>query len=415
MDKSLKFKETANSKVQFKINSSIIFNYLRKKESISRSEISKKLNISPPAVSRAISKLIDGGYIIENEKIVTKIGKRPMLFKVNPDFGYVLGINLGKINLSAAVTDFCGETVLNFSGFKITNSENIADQLINEIKQIFINMELTKNININRIKAISLGVPATIDHNSGEIKCTPLFEKWEKINFKKTLEKEFNIPVLVENDVNLSALGEKRFGVAKNYNYFAFIEISNGIGAGIIINNTLLRGAWGSAGEIGYSIVDPGNIDFKSIKNNFIENNISIKAIKNKVKEALKTKRISELKKYYDADLNTVDISNIFHLAANGDGLSKEIMQETVDYLSIVLINVILLLNPEIIVLGGELCSLLGAEDIFLSAVKERISKMVPFSLPLIKISSLQKGAGAVGAAYFAIENLLSTQFPYEV
>ena len=222
MDKSLKFKETANSKVQFKINSSIIYNYLRKKGLISRIEISKNLNISPSAVSRAINKLIKDGYVIETEKIVTKIGKRPMLLKVNPDFGYVLGINLGETNLSATITDFCERPIESYSGFKISNSENISNQLINEIKQIFKKMELTENIDRNKVKAICLGIPATVDHNSGKIKSAPLFENWKKINFKNVIREEFKIPVFVDNDVNLSALGEKKFGIAKNYNYCYF-------------------------------------------------------------------------------------------------------------------------------------------------------------------------------------------------
>ncbi len=94
--KSLKLSKTASSKLQQKINVSIIFNYLRENEKISRAKISKDLNISAPAVSRIIDKLIKDKYAIKSEKLVTKSGKRPILIELNKNKGFVVGIDLGK-------------------------------------------------------------------------------------------------------------------------------------------------------------------------------------------------------------------------------------------------------------------------------------------------------------------------------
>ena len=102
MRQSFKFVKTASSELQFKINQSVIFNYLRENGPIPRVKISKDLKISAPAVSRVIEKLIENNYVFETEKIETKSGKRPTLIALNEDRGFVLGIDLGGENYYCA-------------------------------------------------------------------------------------------------------------------------------------------------------------------------------------------------------------------------------------------------------------------------------------------------------------------------
>ncbi|GAI21683.1 unnamed protein product, partial [marine sediment metagenome] len=132
------------------------------------------------------------------------------------------------------------------------------------------------------LKAICVGVPAVIDIGTGKIISAPLYGNWKDLNLKEILESEFNIPVYIENDVNLSALGEKHYGEGKNFKDFIFVEISNGIGAGIIIDNHLFRGSIGSAGEIGFTIINIENLGFKVKNKGFLEKFASVESIKKK-------------------------------------------------------------------------------------------------------------------------------------
>jgi len=142
---TLNFSRTVSSKLQNKINKSIIFNYLRENSSISRAKISKNLKISAPAVSRVIEKLITEGYVVETEKIKTKSGKRPTLLKINKDKGYVIGIDLGKEKIRVALTNLNIEIIEKHQGFRILDNGDIAIKIKSEIKKFLNKYNQKKN------------------------------------------------------------------------------------------------------------------------------------------------------------------------------------------------------------------------------------------------------------------------------
>ena len=138
MRDSFNFLNTANSELQRKINMSIIFNHLRVKNPISRAKISKDLGVSAPAVSRAVEKLMEKGYVIETERIKTKVGKRPTPLIINKNEFFVIGIDLGKERLKMALANLNGEVVKKFTGSVIQKNEEAINTVIKEVKD-FIN------------------------------------------------------------------------------------------------------------------------------------------------------------------------------------------------------------------------------------------------------------------------------------
>ncbi|MBC7333686.1 MAG: winged helix-turn-helix transcriptional regulator, partial [Actinobacteria bacterium] len=169
MEKFLKFSRTASAELQHKINMSIIFNYLRENGPNPRSKIARELNISAPAVSRAIEKLINEGYVLQAEKQITKGGKRPTLIRINKDRGLVIGIDLGKEKLKIAVANFANEIVEKHEGFKISNGKDVVDKLEEEIAHILAKYNQEKSQNGLKIKGICIGIPADVDIKSGRI------------------------------------------------------------------------------------------------------------------------------------------------------------------------------------------------------------------------------------------------------
>jgi len=415
MERSLKFLRTASAELQYKINISIIFNYIRENEPISRIKISNDLKFSPSAVSRVIDKLIKDGYVIETDKLKTKSGKRPTLLKIKQDEGFVIGIDLGKEKFELALTNFKVEIIEKYRGFKISNDENIAEKIIDEIKKILSKYHQYKKINKDKLKGICVGIPAAVDTDTGKIISAPLYGNWKGLNLKEILGSEFNTTIYVENDVNLSALGEKHYGEGKNFKDFIFVEISNGIGAGIVIDNHLFRGSLGTAGEVGFTIINVDNLGFKAKNKGFLEKFASVESIKKKAIGEIRNGRKTIITEMVKNNIEKIEPYMVCKAAISGDELANEIITEMVNFLSIGIINLILIQNPQIIVVGGDICNLPEVNRLFLEPIIEKIRSSIPFKIPTIKLSLLGEDAGVVGASFQAVESLLISKFPYKI
>lgn len=415
MEKFPKFLKTASSGLQYEINTSIIFNYIRENGPITRIKISNDLKISPSAVSRAIDRLIKEGYIIEGEKMKTKGGKRPTLIMISPDKCCVIGIDMAKERIKLILVNSNCEVTDKVKSFKITDDANIASKVIEEIKKLLARYEKYRSSSKDKLKAICLGIPADIDRENGKIINAPLYGNWKDINFKQVIEKEFNIPVYIENDVNLSAIGEKHYGHGKNFRDLIFVEIGNGIGAGIITDNLLFRGSFGSAGEIGFTIINTRNLDSKLKNKGSLEEFASVHSIKQKAIKEIKNGKKTMIAEIVNNDISKIESRTVFEAAMQGDKIANGIIEGMIEFLSIGIINLILILNPQCIVIGGDLCALPDVDKLILGPIKKKVKDSIPFEIPKIELSSLGEDAGILGASYNAIDSLLMGVFPYKI
>lgn len=421
--KTLKITRTANANLQNEINTSVVFNYLRENEPTYRARIARDLNISAPAVSRIVDKLIADGYVVETEKLKIQSGKRPTQLQINSDKCNVIGVDLVKERIKIALSDFRGKIIKTSVGFSVTEKTDIGAKLIEEIEDVLTRHALERNApkrnslerNIeaqtNNLKAICVGIPAVIDIDTEYVTDAPLYASLRDLNLKEILGGHFDVPIYVENVVKLSALGEKHYGEGADYKDIVFIEVSNGIGAGIIIDNHLIRGTHGLAGEIGLSVTGRENLRYKVQNKGCLEKNASLKAIVEKAMKAVENggrTLVSERS-------SSLTPSAVCRAAIEGDRIANEIISEIVESLSLVTINLILILNPQIIVFGGEICNLPGVKTLFIDPIRETVAASIPFEIPQVKISSLGENAGVIGASFLAIESLLLGEFPYTI
>ncbi len=417
MAQSLKFVRTASSELQFKINQSIIFNYLRENSPISRAKISQDLKISAPAVSRVVEKLIFENYVLETEKQETKSGKRPTLLALNIEKGLVLGIDLGGEKIRMSLMDYGGNIVRKYSGPEILDTLDIEEVLKEEISGIFDDCRKNKlnYSNPPEIQSICIAIPADVDPVSGKIISAPLYGSWRNINLKEKIGSMFDIPVFIENNVSLASWGEKNCGRGKNYSNIVFLEISNGVKAGIIINNFLLKGENGYAGEIGFTIVNTENLGFKIINKGFLEKFASITSIKTKALKSIKEGSESIILELADNDPSRIEPSIVCEAAMRGDKLANEIIENVVKLLAVAMINLILIMDPKIIILGGYIFNLPHKNELFVDPIRNYISKSIPFEIPEIALSQLGDDAAIMGSCFMAIETLLAGEFPYKI
>jgi len=409
---------TVSAKYQNKINQSIILNYLRENNNsnISRALIARELNISAPTVSKIIDELIKEKYVIEVGKEDSTGGKRAMRLEFNRKLGSVVGIDLGKDNIRIGRFDLGCEMLDKNIGFKIFyNDKELLNKIIDEIK-LFIHDTENKNRDSKPIpiNAISLGIPADIDINTGSISA-PLFENWDKFNLPEIFKTHFDIPVFFENSKNISTLGEKHFGAGKKYKDFVLLEIGEGIGAGIIINNQLYRGAYNSAGEVGFLVGNANKLYSKYKLKGYMEEVVSPRNLENEARILILEGAKSLISNIVSNDLNKIDPSIVCRAAVLEDELSERLIKKLTENLAIILSDLILIINPQAIVITGDILDLPDVDKLIIEPVKNLICNVIPFNVPDIMTSSLGIDAGIYGSAIFAIDNLLINKFPYGI
>lgn len=417
MKSTFNFLNTANPRLQQMINMSIIFNYLRIKNPISRAGISRDLGISAPAVSRAVEKLIEKAYVIETARVKTRMGKRPTPLIINKNKFFVVGIDLGKERLKMALANLKGEVIEKFTGSIISKNKRDIKRTVTEVKDFIKKYTDSKSLNPYNIEAICIGVPAAIDINSERVLSTNYYKDWEwkDLNLKNILTDEFNIPVFVENDANLSAIGEKQYGEGQKYNTIIFVEISSGIGAGIIIDNKLIRGSNGSAGEIGFTISNSKKLAFKIKDKGFLEEHSSVRSIKGRAIEEIKKGRKTMITSMVKNNIKKITPSLVCEAAIKNDELAKDIITDMVELLSIGIINLILIVDPQLVVLGGDIFDLPEVSKLFIKPITEKIKSSIPFVISEIKTSSLGGDTCIRGASFNAIESILVKEFPFRI
>ena len=405
----------ANQALQSKMNHSIIFNYLREKGPTSRMDISRNLKISASAVTRVINTLKKRKYVVEAEKVETPLGKRPTLLRINTEKGSVLAVDFSQDRLQIGLYDFTSRLLKKHKGFRIIGKKNEADKLVQEIREFLESYlkETKKSFKKLNLGSISIGFPADIDEETGKILSASLYEEWYDINFKERLEHEFKVPVLVMKDVTLSVLAEKRVGEGKNSRNIVFIEISSGVSAGIISDDRLIRGVSGSAGQIAFSVINENSLGYRYKNKGYLDKFASVKSIKERTEVKIKQGGKSSVLDMVENDLDKIEPELVCKAALEGDELANQILTDIVQLLSFSLTNLILVINPEVMILGGRVSKLPGVQELFAARISENIKKVIPFTVPEIKISTLGEDVVLVGASLWAIDTIISAQFPY--
>ncbi len=256
-----------------------------------------------------------------------------------------------------------------------------------------------RKIKEKEILGLTIAVAGVIDRKQGILVTAPNLFGWQKIPFKKCLQKYFRFPIFLENDANIAALAECYLGTGRGSRNMIYLTVSTGIGAGIIINKKLYHGQ-GSAGEIGHIILDPGGPKCGCGNRGCFETLASGTAVAKLAQEKIvkNFRRGQKTLIWYLADQKIKNIkTKVVYLAARqGDSLAKEVIEETQKWLAIGLVNVIHIFHPEIIVLGG---GVMRDADMILPNVNKMVKKMIMPTFQDCKIKKTKFGedVGLIG------------------
>ena len=274
--------------------------------------------------------------------------------------------------------------------------EKMDDLLIKSLRK-FLKTEET-----SEIVGIGLGVAGLIDRKNGKVIKSPNITAINNLLIKDRLEEEFSVPVILENDANTYAYGEKWVGAGKDYDNFVVITLGTGLGGGLIYNGALYEGPV----EIGHMTIVPSGRYCTCGSYGCLESYSSGRAIVDRAVSSLEKGAESLLSECCDGNFYKITPEIVYQIAMEGDSLSREIFREAGHFLGIGIANLINLLNLEAVIIGG---GLIGAWDMFIEDIKKEIAKRAfkPLSanVELIK-SSLSHDAGAIGAAGLLLKKI---------
>jgi len=374
-----------------RLNRSAVLELLREQGPMSRARIARALNLSPATVTRIVSELVEENLVLETGTGDSTGGRRPTLVQFNYAANAIIGIDMGGTNIVGALADLGGNILQKVSlpSFSGDGRKDALEQLIKVIEQLLSNPRLEEQ----ELRGIGIGAPSIILHREGVVVWAASLG-WKNLPLKKILEDRFHVPVFVENDVNLAALGESWYGTGKGVRNLVCISIGTGIGAGIVIGGKLYRGCSEAAGEVGYLVPDSSYLGKRYDQFGCVETLSAGPGIVRRALTYMEKGGDTLLRELTGGDLNKLTAEMVFEAARRGDPLAQKVVDETVDYISMIVVSVAAILNPELIILGGGIAR---SADLLIEPIRQRVEGVVPV-MPLIKASELGENAAVMGA-----------------
>lgn len=375
---------TGDSSLLRKVNESAVLELIRTEGPLSRVELARKLQLSQPTISRIVSPLIESGLVVEGKQGDSSRGRRPILLELNPRASLIVSVYLHQ-NMVGALADLNGEVLEQLMLPAVAGEAGI-QQLVELVREL---VRKAEGYNIP-IRGIGIGVPSVTRSQDGLVVWAPVYE-WRNVPLKQRVEESLGFPVFLENEVNLMALGESWRGAGQNVKDLVCISWGPGIGAGIILNGQLLRGVHDAAGEIGYIIPDRSHLGRRFDEYGCLEGLAGGHGMVKRAERYLSAGSASAL-----SELAEITPFDIMTAAEEGDPVASVIIEETVDYLSIAIVNITSVIDPDLIILGGDLTEL-GRRCIH--RITERLDGLLQV-VPEIVPSSLGLNAAILGAVY---------------
>src|SRR5512133_1557910 len=366
------------------INRSAILEIIRRESPIARTTIAQRLGVSLPTVMRIVDGLMEEGFVRAQGKTEWSGGRRRPLLEFNADGYVVLGVDMGGTEKLYGAISTIGGLIIN--EVDIDRRGASGEECYQLLMELIDTLLASPGLKGRKVRGIGVGAPGITHHRQGIVKWAYALN-WKDFPLKERLTKRYKLPITVDNDVNLAALGEYWYGAGQSIQNMVMIVDGAGIGAGIIIDGTLYRGSTEASGEIGHSI--PGReflgrsyLDFGSL-----ESVASGTAIITRAREALRSRRDS-------STLDHLRASEVFVSAQRGEKWASAIVRDVVDYLAIAVANLTVSFDPQLIVLGGGMTSF---AHMLVGPILRRIDGTIPTG-PELVVSILGLRATVMGA-----------------
>jgi len=363
---------------------------LYKKGELTKQDIAKEIGITIPTVISNIKELKNEGLVAEPKVADSTGGRRPVIVSFLPDSRFSFGVDISPESVRVILVNLNSE--IKYEEEFAIDSIKEMNAIMNKIVSIVNGIIKTSGISIDKILGIGFSLPGAVDEENFILGLAPNLGV-RNVNFKK-YQDMFSFPMYIENEANAAAFGEINLGIAKEMRNLVYISITYGLGTGIVIQDCLYKGKNRRAGEFGHMTLIPGGKSCKCGRQGCWEMYSSERALLDNFKK--ETGKIN------------VNIDDFFEALNTGDEKINKIFDEYLDSLAVGIQNIIIILDPHYIVLGGKISAY---SEYFMDKLKEKI--FIPNSFfeegdSKIFAAKLKENSSILGASLLPIQKVFS-------
>ena len=396
--------QTGDQEKVRKINKSIILNTLRLHAPISRARVANLTGLNRGTVSNIVNALIEEGLVSENAQEDAKVGRPGISIGLRSDGGAVIGVEIGVDFIAILLTNFVADTLWE-TRVETSPSQSQTD-IIGQAEALIDQALSIAQAQHLRPLGMGIGLPGLINIRQGELIIAPNLN-WRNVPLRLMWNQRFRLPIYVENEANLAALGEYYFGVARGVDNFIYLSSGIGLGGGIVIGGNLFRGGYGYAGEIGHMQRDPHGERCSCGRTGCWETQVGPRAVLRRVKEEFQVHPDQSLLDACQGDFNNLTFETVVKFALEGDEICRRAIEEVATYLGEGIADLVNVFNPELVVIGGAF--ILG-KDILQPIIEKTIfSSALQPSADNLRVAFSERGtnACALGAVAIVLDDIL--------
>jgi predicted NBD/HSP70 family sugar kinase len=372
-------------------NRSRVLAALRKGAAANRSQLCTVTGLARSTVTGLIGDLLAEGVLLEvsqDAEADRRVGRPARRLVLAPRDDLVVAVDFGHSHCRIGILDAQARIVAD--RLIPLDVDASADHALDHARAIIGELLSASDPDRRRVVGGSIGLPAPVNVATGTVGPGNILPKWVNRHPAEELQRSLGFPIAIDNDANLGALAEINFGVARGYSDVIYVKVSTGIGAGLVLGGRIYRGSTGRAGEIGHVPVDPSGPLCRCGNRGCLETTASV------------TQVLAIMQPSHDQPLT---MSRLVELVAAHDAGAHRVVGDAGRTLGRVLADMVNNLNPEMVVLGGEL-SLAG--DPLLAGVRESIQRFAQPGIVRdleVRVSELAEKAQLLGAAALALQN----------
>jgi glucokinase-like ROK family protein len=378
---------------------------LWRQASTSRPDIAHITGWSKAKTSQQIQSLLRKGYLVEAGEDASQGGRKARRLHLNDQLGFLVGLDIGATSIDAVLADVSGRVLQRRS--EPSDVRQSPDTFLGRCSELILSMVNAQPCRPEQILGIGVGVPGPVDFSRGVLVAPPLMPLWENFPIRSFFQKTFPTAyVVIDNDVNIMALGEQRAGDGVGVDDFLFIKIGTGIGCGIVSNGKMHRGSKGCAGDIGHICIDKNGPICRCGNTGCLEAMAAGPAIVDKALTAAKDGSSAFLRSAMEANGGMLSPEDVSAACREGDQAALEIVRTSGQMIGDVLASLVNFFNPSHIFIGGGITNI---GNHLLIAIRQAILRR---SLPLatihlsINFSRMGAEVGVTGALALAREYL---------
>jgi len=385
-----------------RVNSAEILRKIYFDGPISRLEVSQQIGISPATVTNIVYDLLEKNLLVESGSKRSDGGRPSTLLTINPAYGHFIGCEVGESFINVELFDIRFNSCQKVS-FPLNEERVEPEQVVEKISQGIQEVLSATGIKENKIIGMGVGFPGLVDPVKGISVFTPNWG-WHDVSLLKAIKRKHPFPMFLENGAKAMAMGEALFGAGKGVNNLIVLLVGTGVGCGIISDRSLFRGSVNNAGEIGHTIMELDGPVCRCGGHGCTEVYLGANGIIDRYR-SLNTD--SDHPDRYD---QIAYIQYILQKSTEGQPAAIQVVNETLRYLGVTLANLVNLLNPQLLLLGGWSGLLFGSR--YLDKIKEQTAYYAlaqSLAHTNIRLCELADDSVSKGAASLVLEHFFES------